>query len=144
MADKLLHKILGFDFGMKYIGIAFGQSVTNTAIPVTTIRAQDGIPDWQEIAGLLSKWAPTALVVGLPKNLDGSEQEITFCAQKFANRLKEKFKLPVYMVDEALSTWEAKTALGMPYKASTHTKEELRQVNAMAAAILVERWLNKN
>lgn len=132
--------ILGFDFGMKYIGIATGQTFTKTATPLTSIRAVDGIPDWQEIAELINRWQPKALLVGIPTNMDGTTQLLTKCAAKFANRLKAKFKLPVYLVDERLSTWEAKQRL------QAHdprpTDKLVVQLNAEAAAILVEQWLN--
>jgi putative Holliday junction resolvase len=132
--------ILGFDFGMKYIGVASGQTVTKTATAITAIRATDGIPNWDEIAQLITKWQPTVLIVGIPLNMDDSPQLLTHCATKFANRLKNKFKLPVHLVDERLSTWEAKQRL------STRDKDlsakQLQQVNAESAAILVEQWLN--
>jgi putative Holliday junction resolvase len=65
--------ILGFDFGMKNIGIAVGQELTGTANPLTAIKARDGIPDWEQIASLLQEWQPDLLVVGLPLNMDGTE-----------------------------------------------------------------------
>ena len=131
--------ILGFDFGMKYIGIATGQSITKTATPLTSIRATDGIPDWQEIELLITTWQPTMLVVGIPLNMDDTPQLLTHCATKFANRLKHKFKLPVQLVDERLSTWEAKNRLTT--KSKTPSTKELLQINAESAAILVEQWL---
>lgn len=131
--------ILGFDFGMKYIGIASGQLITKTATPLTTIRATDGIPNWDEIGQLIADWRPTAIVVGLPLNMDGSNQEITFCAKKFANRMNHKFKLPVHLVDERLSTWEAKHELLQ--KSGKLNKAELLSLNAKSAAIILEQWL---
>ena len=67
--------LLGFDFGMKNIGIAVGQELTRTANPLTAIKARDGIPDWELIARLLQEWQPALLVVGLPLNMDGTEQD---------------------------------------------------------------------
>lgn len=132
--------ILGFDFGMKYIGVATGQSITKTASPLTSIRATDGIPNWEEIALLIKTWKPTVLIVGIPLNMDDTPQLLTACATKFANRLKDKFKLPIHLVDERLSTWEAKQRLSV----STHnlSTKELLQINANSAAILIEQWLN--
>jgi putative Holliday junction resolvase len=133
--------ILGFDFGMKYIGVATGQEITNSATPLTSIRATDGIPNWDEIAQLIETWRPNAIIVGSPLNMDGTMQLITHCAHKFANRLKNKYNLPVHLVDERLSTWEAK------HREQSHTKnptsKQLAKINAMAAAILVEQWLQK-
>ncbi|HSX20788.1 MAG TPA: Holliday junction resolvase RuvX [Gammaproteobacteria bacterium] len=131
--------ILGFDFGMKYIGIATGNLVTKTATALTSIRATDGIPNWQEIADLIAHWQPSALVIGIPLNMDGSEQLLTKCAQKFANRMRQKFKLPIHLVDERLSTWEAKNQLLS--RATKLREKDLLAINARAAAIIVEQWL---
>lgn len=125
--------VLGFDFGMKYIGVATGQEITKTASPLKSLQAKDGIPDWDEVANLIKEWAPQALIVGNPINMDGTTQEITNCANKFAGRLKHKFKLPVHMVDERLTTWEAKQRL---------TDANIAKCNAEAAAIITEQWLN--
>lgn len=125
--------VLGFDFGMKYIGVATGQEVTKTATPLKTIKAKDGIPNWNEVASLIEDWAPQALIVGNPLNMDDTSQHITLCAKKFANRLQHKYKLPVHLVDERLTTWEAKQRL---------TAGKIAEFNAEAAAIITEQWLN--
>ena len=140
--DNKINLVLGFDFGMKYIGIATGQTMTKTASPLTSISATDGIPDWNDIAKLIEAWKPNILVVGLPLNMDGTPQLLSHRATKFANRLKDKFKLPVHLVDERLSTWEAKQRLET--KTQKLSSKELLQINAEAAAILVEQWLNNN
>ncbi len=132
--------VLGFDFGMKYIGVATGQTVTNTANALTTLRAIDGIPDWQEIANLITEWRPNILLVGIPLNMDDSEQQLTKCAQKFANRLRHKYNLPVELVDERLSTWEAKQNIKVEQRNTSRTKQ-LDAINAESAAILVNQWL---
>jgi len=132
--------VLGFDFGMKHIGT--GQTITKTASPLTCIPATDGIPDWNHIAKLIEEWKPNTIVVGLPLNMDGSVQLITLCATKFAKRLQAKFNLPVNLVDERLSTWEAKQRL-RSYTKKLSAKQ-LAQINAEAAAILVEQWLNRD
>src|SRR6185437_5451854 len=100
--DKI---VLGFDFGMKYIGVAVGQSITYSASPLTTLLAKDGIPAWQEVEQLLEKWRPQDLIVGVPLNMDGTQQLLTFCARRFIKRLHARFKLPVYEVDERLTSW---------------------------------------
>lgn len=124
--------LLGFDFGMKYIGVATGQEITKTANPLTCLVAKDGIPNWHEVEKLINTWKPTALIVGLPLNMDGTEQPITACARRFANRLQHKYKLQVHLVDERLTSWEAK-----------QTASNFAEVNAKAAALIVEQWLNR-
>ena len=135
------HKILlGFDFGMKRIGVAVGQSITQTANPLTTLKAQQGIPSWKEIETLINEWKADALIVGIPYNMDNTEQSITFSARKFANRLKGRFHLPVYLVDERLTTIEAKqqlAELGAKYA-------DLKQVDSYAAKIILESWLKQH
>ncbi len=128
--------ILGFDFGLKHIGVAVGQSITHTSSPLTTLSAKDGIPNWPEIEALILKWTPNELIVGLPLNMDGSDQRLTFCTRRFIKRLHAKSKLPVHEVDERLSSWEAQQ-----YASG---KKKDNKIHAYAAAILVEQWLHSN
>ena len=92
--------IIGFDFGTKSIGVAVGQSITATASALTAISAKEGIPDWLIVENLLKEWQPERLVVGLPLNMDGTEQPLTQRARKFGNRLHGRFGLPVDFQDE--------------------------------------------
>lgn len=131
--------ILGFDFGMKYIGVAVGQQISNTATPITCLSAKDGIPNWVELVALVREWQPGQLIVGVPLSMDGTAQQLTYCAQKFANRLQQQTALPVSTVDERLSTWEAKNRFLATTKRG---KCNYNKLNAMAAAVLVEQWLN--
>ena len=100
MPDIGQRTVLAFDFGTKSIGVAVGQEVTGTASPLAALKARDGIPDWQQIAALYEEWQPHLVVVGLPLNMDGSEQEMTQRAKKFANRLHGRFKVAVETCDE--------------------------------------------
>ncbi len=102
---------IGFDFGMKRIGAAVGQSLTGSASPLGVVAVRSGEPDWEAIAGLIREWRPGALVVGLPYNMDLSEQDMTHRARHFAEQLTERFPLPVHTVDERLSSREAEAAL---------------------------------
>ena len=103
--------ILGFDFGKKYIGVAVGQEITGNASPLGSIKANDGIPNWDSLGQYLSEWQPDLIVVGLPLNMDGSEQPISQRAKTFANRLNGRFKRPVELWDERLTTVDAKAEL---------------------------------
>ena len=130
---------LGFDFGMRYIGIAVGQSITLSANPFTIIPAVDGIPDWLQIDAVLQQWQPLALVVGLPYDLAGGEQEISFAARKFAKRLQHRYQLPIHLMDERLTTKAAKSELAQqPSGAKTNAR-----VDSVAAKIILESWLQQ-
>lgn len=132
---------LAFDFGMKRIGVAVGQSLTKTANPLPFLKAQDGIPHWPTIQALIDEWRPAALIVGIPLNMDGSEQPLTFCARKFSNRLQQKFKLAVHGVDERLSTIEARSQL---FEKSGYKSLKKGYVDSIAAKLILEDWLGSN
>ena len=132
----MIEIVLGFDFGMKYIGIATGDLLTKTATPHTTILAKNGIPNWEIIGKIVKEWIPDMLIVGLPLNMNGSEQLITKHANKFANRLRIKYKLNVQMIDETLTTWEARNIVS--------SKNNFNKINAISAAIILEDWLRVN
>lgn len=129
--------VLGFDFGMKYIGIAVGQSMLGVASPLATLRAKDGIPTWNEITQLIEKWRPQALIVGIPLNMDDTEQLLTLCARRFSNRLRTRYQLPLYEVDERLSSWEAKQRTAF---SSDKNGKQKNKLHAHSAVVLIEQW----
>lgn len=96
--------ILAFDFGTKSIGVAVGSRITNTASPLAALAAKEGIPNWQLLEKLIKEWQPDFCVVGLPLNMDGSEQPLTDLARKFGNRLHGRFGVQVKYQDERLTT----------------------------------------
>lgn len=103
--------LLAFDFGTRSIGVAIGQRITGTARPLAAIKAQDGTPDWNIIARLLKEWQPETVIVGLPLNMDGTEQPLTARARNFANKIHGRFGVPMTLHDERLSTVEARAGL---------------------------------
>jgi putative Holliday junction resolvase len=103
--------IIAFDYGLRQIGVAVGNIRTRTSSALTTLRARDGVPDWGELERLLQEWQPDLLVVGEPFNMDDAEGELAPRARKFARRLQGRFNLPFHMVDERLSSAEAKSLL---------------------------------
>ncbi|WP_273151384.1 Holliday junction resolvase RuvX [Methylophaga thiooxydans] len=132
--------ILGFDFGMKNIGIAVGQELTHTANPLTAIKARDGIPDWEQIHKLLDEWKPQLLIVGLPLNMDGTEQDMTAAARRFGNRLHGRFNIPVEWQDERLTTYEALDQMGIRSKMDTRQRSDVDQLSAQ---LILQSWLNQ-
>ncbi len=138
MPEELV--LLGFDFGMKRIGVAVGQTITKTASPLETLQAKDGIPDWNSIHNLIQKWRATAFVVGIPLKMDGTEQNITIAARKFGNRLHGRFNMPVYEFDERLSTVEARAKI---FEQGGYKALQAEQIDSIAAVIILEDWLQK-
>jgi len=131
MVTPKINTVMGFDFGMRKIGIAVGQTCSNTAQPLTIIFCKDGIPNWEEIANLIEEWQPDALIVGLPLNRDNSEQPITFAAKKFARRLQARYHLPLFYADERYTSQAANSIRKKPVA-----------VDDIAAAIITETWLH--
>lgn len=131
-------RVLGFDFGTKRIGMAVGNRLTARAEPIGALPAKDGIPNWEQLADILEQWLPDALVIGIPLNIDGSEQTVTRLARKFANRLSARYQLPIYHVDERLSTKEARQRM---FDAGGYKKLQSTQIDSIAAQIIVEQWL---
>lgn len=130
--------IMAFDFGTKSIGSAIGQEVTGTASPLKAFKANDGIPNWDDIEKQIKEWQPDLLVVGLPTDLHGKDLEsITQRARKFAKRLQGRFGMQVEMHDERLSTTEARADLFNMggYKALTKGN-----VDCQSAVVILESW----
>jgi putative Holliday junction resolvase len=127
--------LLAFDFGLKRIGVAVGQTLTGTASPLQTVPVRRDTPDWPAIVRLIETWAPNALVVGMPLNMDGTEQEMTRCAKRFGRQLEGRFGLSVHLVDERLSTREAKTRLSSVGRGAAET-------DPVAAQVILESWLS--
>ena len=125
--------LIAFDFGERRIGTAVGQTVTRTATPLETIPVRREKPDWSAIDRLIGAWKPDALVVGLPLNMDGTEQRITAQARRFANRLHGRSRLPVHLADERLSTREAWTRL-------VESGSRRDGPDPVAAQVILEGW----
>lgn len=122
-------RVLGFDFGMKRIGVAVGQTISCTAEAVGIIDATDGIPKQGALQEVIDAWQPDAFIVGLPLDADGKVQWITHAARKFANRLQQ-LKRPVYLVDERYTSKQARDL----------TQDAA--LDAFAAQLITEQWLN--
>lgn len=135
---ETINSVLGFDFGTKKTGVATGQSITATAAPLAPLAMRDGIPDWLVIERLLKEWQPQALLVGLPLNMDDTESELSHLARKFARRLHGRFNMPVFMVDERLTSRAARELLA---EIGDRRKGKLPSLDSTAAVLMVESWL---
>ena len=129
--------VLTFDYGTKSIGVAVGQELTGTASLLSALKAQDGTPDWSLLEKLIKDWQPQLLLVGLPRNMDGTEQPFTARTRKFANRLHGRFGLPVELHDERLTTTEARSQL---FAEGGYKKLTKDKVDSLSAKIIFESW----
>jgi putative holliday junction resolvase len=133
---------LGFDFGSKKIGVAVGHLVTGIASPLLTLRSPNQNPDWDGISKLINEWRPIGLVVGISKQMDGSDNLITPRMLKFCRQLDGRYHLPIFQQDETLSTFEAKQMLFDEVNVSA-TKLWAVQ-DQLAAQLILQTWLNDN
>jgi putative holliday junction resolvase len=133
--------VLAFDFGLKRIGIACGDTLTRSAAPRTAAAAGPAGPDWDAIARAVRTLTPAVLVVGAPYNADGSESALTKAARAFAAELERRFALPVHLVDERFSSLEASAQL-RERRASGARRRRLGKsdVDSTAAAVILGRW----
>ena len=123
---------LAFDFGEARIGVAEGDAEVGTAHPLATVTGEGNEAKFAAIAKLVSEWQPRQLVVGLPAHTDGSEHELTRLCRKFGRRLHGRFGLPVYWVDERLSSLYAESLLAEAQVFGRKQKAVLDQVAAQA------------
>ncbi len=121
---------LGFDYGVKRIGIAVGQRLTGTATPLIALKTRQRKPDWEAISKIIQTWKPAALVVGLPLLADGSDSQSTSNARNFMNQLHNRFGLPVHGMDETLSS----------FAAQEFSPDPDAPIDAIAAQLILESW----
>lgn len=129
--------IMGFDYGIKKIGIAIGNNLINTITILNTISSINGKPNWYKISKLIKIWIPNLLLVGLPINIDNTESKMSFLSRKFGKKLKKKYLLPYKMIDERISTYEAK------YLAKEEILYKKKNLDGIAASIIINDYFNK-
>lgn len=135
--------VLGFDVGARRIGVAVGNTLSHTARAIAMVAARDDGPDWDAITALVREWRPDRLIVGEPLTLTGEVQFATHLSRRFAREAGERFNLPVDMVDERSSTREADRLFAERRRAGHARRRDARALDALAAQIIVERWLGE-
>jgi putative holliday junction resolvase len=138
---KPVETALAFDFGLKRIGIAAGDTLTASAAPRPPAFMTRAGPDWAAIAREVDALKPRRLIVGAPYNADGTPGALAPAARRFANELERRFKLPVSMVDERWSSLEAGAALKARRAGGGRRRIRREDVDSAAAAVILERWL---
>ena len=128
-------QIIAFDYGEKKIGVAVGQTSTNTSSPLKIIFNKDNKTNWISISSLLDEWKPDLILLGKPLNMDGSDSEIMKKVDKFYKELKSIYDADIEFIDERLTTFEAREIL---------KDEKHDNVDAHAAKILIDNWFDIN
>lgn len=134
--------VMGLDFGIAKMGVALGNTLTQTASPLTQVKMDNGKPNWDELLNLIEQWQVSKIVVGLPLNMDGSLSELGNRAKKFARRLNHQLEMahqprPIILADERLTSREAKQ-LAWEYGL---IKSEKTPIDSIASAIMLGSWL---
>tara|TARA_B100000287_G_scaffold430584_1_gene486120 strand:- start:3603 stop:4010 length:408 start_codon:yes stop_codon:yes gene_type:complete len=130
-------QILAFDFGTKHIGVAVGQTITKTSSPLTVLNiAHEGKDIWNTISNLIDEWKPDQLLVGKPLNMDGSPSDMMQKVDPFFKRLKRISNIPCELVDERLTSFEAKQLMYLDSKDS--------RVDDLAAKIFLDNWMENH
>jgi putative Holliday junction resolvase len=136
--------VLAFDFGLRRIGVACGDSVSRNASALETVPAGPKGPRWESIGAMIRDWQPDLAVVGLPYNVDGSDNEMTGAARGFAAELARRFALQVVMVDERYSSLEAAARLQTARASGLRRRRVAKaDVDAAAACVILERWFSE-
>jgi putative Holliday junction resolvase len=121
--------VLGFDFGLKRIGVAMGNTLLSQAQPLTVITDTANEPKFARIKALLDEWRPARIVVGEPFHPDGTEHDMTLRCRRFANQLHGRFGLPVVLVDER-------------YSSAVIPAKRGEVIDAIAASIILQQYFD--
>jgi putative Holliday junction resolvase len=131
--------VIGFDFGTVWTGIAIGVTLTAQARPLNAIKSINQKPNWAAIECLLKAWQPQKLIVGLPSSMINDHHPMTAKVLKFSRQLEGRFKIPVELVDERLTTREA---YEMAIESKQHQTKQ--QIDSIAAMLITESWLRSS
>ena len=128
--------VMAFDYGLRNIGIAIGQNITKSASTFYAIKAKEGVPDWIKLDSIIEEWEPGLFIVGDPFNMDGTKSEFQKKIAKFSKELKKRYEIELQMMDERLTTKEAKERIedkpdGIKVSANKHS---------ISAQIILEDW----
>ena len=127
-------QILAFDFGTKHIGVAVGQTITGTSSPLMVLDiTQEGKEIWNTITDLINEWKPDQLLVGNPLNMDGTSSDMIKKVDPFFKKLQMISNVPCELVDERLTSFEAKQLAQMG------TKDD--RIDDLAAKIFLDNWI---
>ncbi len=137
--------ILGFDFGLRQIGIAVVSAPMSFATPLCVLRSRGDTPDWQALESVIKEWQPDVCVVGLPLNMDGSPGELDSRVKRFARQLEGRFSarygFVIALQDERLSSHEAKELMSNHGGRANYVQTP---ADSLAAKVILDRWISAN
>lgn len=134
--ESKVDTVIGFDFGTVWTGIAIGLTLTSQARPLNAVKSINHKPNWGAIESLLQEWQPQKLIVGLPSSMIDDHHPMTEKVLKFSRQLEGRFKIPVELIDERLTTREA-------YEIAVESKQHKtkQEIDSIAAMLITESWL---
>ncbi len=135
--------VLAFDFGYKRIGVAVGNAMIESSNPLTTLHTTGSEPDWHALESLIKEWSPELIVVGLPLMLDDTPSANAGAAEQFAAKLAEISQRDVLMVDEKLSSAEAREEIRESRQAGLRKRTRPGDIDKFAAQVILRTWLNQ-
>jgi putative holliday junction resolvase len=135
--------VLGFDVGAKRIGVSVGNVISMSAREVGVLDVFEHTPDWPVLNRWIKEWMPQALIVGDPQTLDGGDQTSRQRARQFALEISQRYGLPVEQIDERNSSIEAAQRFAQARRSGAKKRHQAANLDALAAVIIVERWLNE-
>jgi putative Holliday junction resolvase len=136
--------VLAFDFGLRRIGVACGDTVSRSASALQTVPSGTDGPRWEVIGALMRDWQPGLAVVGLPYNVDGSESAMTGSARSFAAELARRYSMEVALVDERYSSLDAEARLRSARESGLRRgRVGKADIDAAAACVILERWFTE-
>ena len=128
--------VMSFDYGLRNIGIAIGQSITKSASTFYAIKAKEGVPDWIKLDSIIDEWEPSLFIVGDPFNMDGTKSEFQKKIAKFSAELKKRYEIELHMIDERLTSKEAKERI----KDKADGIKDSANKHSISAQIILEDW----
>ncbi len=141
MVTRTAGCILAFDFGLQRIGVAVGNTITNTASPLTTLVNTRDRQLWVQVDTLIDEWLPDLLLLGKPENMNKSSADLLSSISKFGDELDKRYQKPVTYVDESGSSQEAEQRLIAQRQSGRKQKIKKSEIDQQAAVIILERWL---
>lgn len=148
-ATSTAKTILSVDYGRARIGLALATAEAKLARPLTTLERVNRNEDMRRLRELARDHGVKQIIVGLPLNLDGTRGEMADEAERFAQRAHKQIGLPVEMVDERLTSWEAERLLEEEFGRKYHDESDKKKkvaadkptVDSVAAAVILREYL---